>query len=160
MSQTNPVTVIYLITPVCSSSTAGINRAVSEAGPGGEVVIAYAHDPRHEDSLKEALSSGAFVGLKQVEDVAHAAWESVESVGKDALEEAQKAAEDADITLTLKIIRGPLVEVVRELSSTLQARSLVVTVPAKTAIGRWLLLPRAVRQLRRELTIPVIEVPA
>ncbi len=160
MSQPTPATVIYLITPACSSSTAGISRAVTEAGAGGQVVIAYAHDPRHEDSLKEALSSGAFVGLKQVEDVAHAAWESVESVGKDALEDAQKTAEGADVSLTLKIIRGPLVEVVRELNLTLGAKSLVVTIPAKSALGRWLFLPRAVRQLRRELNIPVIEVPA
>ncbi len=150
-------TVLYLVTPQEQSVACGIRRAVAEVGPGGRVVVLYVHDPAREEDLSEALSSGAFVGLKQVRDVAEAAWRSAEAGAAVVIEEARKVAEAAGVETLLETARGPLCTVVEELVQTYDVQAVILCRPKGSLLARFF-LPKTARQLKRELRVPLIEV--
>ena len=119
--------------------------------------MVFVHDPSREENLREALSSAAFVGLKQVESVANAAWESVEACARAILEEAQNAIGDANVEVSTQIARGDTVEVIRDLVRTSKAEKVIVCSREKSFFGA-LFSKRLSTQLEKTLRVPVIAV--
>ena len=149
--------VLYIASTCYQRNQVGIRVALTEAGDGGEIIMVFVHDPSREENLREALSSAAFVGLKQVESVANAAWESVEACARAILEEAQSALGDANVKVSTQIARGNTVEVIRDLARTSSADKVIVCSRER---GFWegLFAKRLSTQLERTLNIPVIAV--
>jgi len=152
-----PSSVLYIASTCYQRNQAGIRVALAEAGDGGEIVMVFVHDPSREENLREALSSAAFVGLKQVESVANAAWESVEACARAILEEAHNAIVDEDVHVTTQIARGDTVEVIRDLVRTSKAHKVVVCSREKSVFGR-LFSRKLSKVLEKALKIPVIAV--
>lgn len=149
--------VLYIASTCYQRNQAGIRVALAEAGEGGKIIMVFVHDPSREENLREALSSAAFVGLKQVESVANAAWESVEACARAILEEAHSAIQDENVEVSTQIARGNTVEVIRDLARTSKAEKVVVCSREKSFLGG-LFSKRLSSLLEKVLSIPVIAV--
>jgi len=150
-------TILYVLTADCSAQAFGVDRAIEKTGPTGSLILAYIHDPEHEEQLREALSSGAFVGLKQIDDVTDAAWKSTEACGLDTLDEAKTKAETAGVTVTVESLHGSLLEQVLELTQRHGPDELMICRPKSGVFGR-LFQPKLTKKLRRRLNLPIEEV--
>jgi len=149
--------VLYIVSTCYKRNRSGIELAKAEAGPDGKIILAFVHDPSREENLREALSSAAFVGLKQVESVAHAAWESVEACARDLLEEAAEAIGDAPVEVETKIARGQSREIIPDLVRTLHVDKVIICGRKKRMLNR--IFSRDLgADLRKALKVPVIQV--
>lgn len=149
--------VIYLVCDTLTAGRAGVDRAITEAGEGGRVVLLFVHDPRREEALRENLSAGAFVGPEQVERVAGAAWAAAEACGGELVAEAARRARAAGREAEVAVARGPLLQIVEDEARARGAAAVVVERPGGRLLAR-LFEPRQLRRLRKAVGVPLIEV--
>jgi nucleotide-binding universal stress UspA family protein len=157
MPDTNQRKILYVLTADCSAQAFGMERAITKTGASGDLILAYIHDPQHEEQLREALSSGAFVGLKQIDDVTDAAWKSTEACGLNTLEEAKAKAEGAGISVTVESLHGSLVEQIMELTQRHGPDEIMICRPKSGVFGR-LFQQKLTKKLHRRLNLPIEEV--
>jgi nucleotide-binding universal stress UspA family protein len=148
---------LYILTAENSAKALGIQKAIQSVGTPGRLVLAYIHDPQHEEQLRESLSSGAFVGLKQIDDVTDAAWKTTEANGIKSLEEAKKSAEEAGLSVSVEIMHGDLVERILELSQKHSPDHVMICHSQNGFLGR-LFPSKMQKKLKRRLSIPFVTV--
>jgi nucleotide-binding universal stress UspA family protein len=145
---------LYVLTAENSAKALGVKKAIQNSE---SLVLAYIHDPQHEEQLREALSSGAFVGHKQIDDVRDAAWKTTEANGIESLEEAKLSAAEAGISVVVEIMHGNVVERVLELSQKHTPDHIMICQPQTGILGR-LFQPKIAKKLQGRLSIPIEEV--
>ena len=154
MSEIKNHKILYVLTAECSAQAVGVTRAIAEAVASGELILAYIHDPQHEERLREALSSGAFVGLKQIDVVTDAASKSTEACGLDTLNEAQKKAEASGVTVIRESLHGPLVQQIVALAQKHSPDKIVLSRPKSGFLAR-IFGPKITKKIQREVRVPI-----